>query len=325
MPEEDLKPSSVTSSSVAVPTESAIANDPEEEYPPIPEVDEEYLHFLNARSMNGLANDFDPSIFPKEWNVAPGHPYEEDHKLSARSAGFEDDYPPFESEHDLHARSDDLYGYPDEETDIYSRYHEEPNLRARSLEDDYHKKPVYGSGDSPKSFEQEGDWAAPEYGYDLEEQYSQEGYDPREHYPDSEDNPEDSPRYYFDYPEEEEPTESQEEEPQPEGEVSSSSSASATPAAAPTPKPTSVDTSSLSASTSQSTATSASQWSDASSDTATSTSASSTSLSFKARSVSSHPHRFRHHYTTRSSSSGSVTVPASSSTTRRKGLFNLPW
>jgi hypothetical protein len=114
------------------------------------------------------------------------------------------------------------------------------------------------------------------------------------------------------------PTESQAEDPKPQASVESAPQVSeipASPAVAPTLKPTSAVTSSAATSISA-----ASQWTG---ETATASSGSVTNV--QARSVSSH-YRFRHH-SAHASESGTATVSSatSSTTTSRKGFFNLPW
>ncbi|KAG9959687.1 hypothetical protein KCU61_g7265, partial [Aureobasidium melanogenum] len=223
-----------------------------------------------------------------------GYPSEDHHELNARSVDTHET-----SQENGHEVPDWSYAWNEEM---------EHHLQARSTEEENHGAP----SDFEYGYEQDsgpGAHAASEIEYPyleetFEEFLARQGYSPEE------------------YAQGGKPTESREEEPKPQAVVDSKPSVSevaASPAAAPTPKPTSAVTSSAT------TSTSASQWSGQTSETSTVSSSSATNV--QARSVSSH-YRFRHHsHSAHASNSGmaSASSETSSTTTSRKGFFNLPW
>jgi hypothetical protein len=226
-----------------------------------------------------------------------GIPQAEEHGHIARSVSEHDDYPS-EEYHDLHARS--VEDHEHEEPD-WSQYQEhDDHLHARSTQDDYDSEqdfnaPAHGGPIEARS-ETENEFA---WGGTFEEFLASQGMTPEQ------------------FAQESNPTESHEEAPQAQAPVEAVpevSEVAASPAAAPTPKPTSA------VSSSATTSTSASQWTG---ETATASSGSATNV--QARSVSTH-RRFRHH-SAHASESGTATASSatSSTTSSRKGFFNLPW
>lgn len=232
-----------------------------------------------------------------QWMIArfpDGYPSEDHHELDARSVDTHE-----ASQEDGHEVPDWNYAWNEEmEHHIQARSTEEENHGALS---DFENKYEQDSG-SDAHAASETDY--PYLEETFEEFLARQGYSPEQ------------------YAQESKPTESHEEEPKPQAVVDSKPSVSevaASPAAAPTPKPTSAVTSSAT------TSTSASQWSGPMSETSTVSSSSATNV--QARSVSSH-YRFRHHsHSAHASNSGTASISSatSSTTTSRKGFFNLPW
>jgi hypothetical protein len=221
-------------------------------------------------------------------------------KKIARSLGEHDD----EEYHELNARSVQDHEHEEPDWSQYWNQEQEEHLHARSAEDQGHdeydyehefRTPAQGSPIDARS-EAENEFA---YGGSFEEFLARQGISPEQ------------------FAQGSDPTESHEQAPQPQAPVEAIpevSEVAASPAATPTPKPTSAVTSSAT------TSTSALQWTG---ETATSSSGSATNV--QARSVSSH-RRFRHHSALASESGTATASPAISSTTSsRRGFFNLPW
>ncbi|KAI4715448.1 hypothetical protein E4T48_08367 [Aureobasidium sp. EXF-10727] len=232
----------------------------------------------------------------------------DEHKNFARSVDEHDEYPS-EEYHELNARSVETPGEHEDEVPDWSLVWNEEleqHMHARSLDNDRR--------DVPSDYNYEQDSAASTQGEPINVHYeSEHEYNPNETFEEFLARQGYNPA---DYTQETHPTESQEEEPQPQEPAHSKpevSEVAASPAAAPTPKPTSAATSS------DATSTSASQWTG---ETATASSGSVTNV--QARSVSSH-YRFRHHSAHASNSGTATASSATSSTTSRKGFFNLPW
>lgn len=226
-----------------------------------------------------------------------GFSQEEEHKMLARAAGEHDDYPP-EEFHELNARSAEDHVQQEPDWSQYWPQGDEEHLHARSTEDELSYDHEFDFEHIEARSEAEGDYS---YGGTFEEFLARQGINPEE------------------FAQQTASTESHEGDPQPQAPVESAPQVSeipATPAAAPTPKPTLAGTSSAI------TSTSASQWTG---ETATASTDSATT-NVQARSVSSH-YRFRHHSAHASDSGTATASPAatSSTTTSRKGFFNLPW
>ncbi|KAG9700545.1 hypothetical protein KCU95_g743, partial [Aureobasidium melanogenum] len=224
---------------------------------------------------------------------------------------FPDGYPA-EDHHELNARSVDthetLQGNGHEMPDWSHAWNEEVehHLQARSAEEENNGAPSDFEYESGSDAHAASETKYPYLEETFEEFMARQGYSLEQ------------------YAQESKPSEPHEEEPKPQVAVDSKPSVSevaASPAAAATPKPTSAITSSAT------TSTFASQYSGQMSETSTVSSSSATNV--QARSVSSH-YRFRHHshsaYASNSGTASTSTSSAiSSTTTSRKGFFNLPW
>ncbi|CAD0096025.1 unnamed protein product [Aureobasidium mustum] len=255
---------------------------------PADESYEEFVHWMNSRYPQGISE-------------------EDEHKNFARSLDEHDEYPS-EDYHELNARSVDTdevsqdQGHEMPDWNLAWNEEVEHHLQARSAEEDYEQESSTPAQGNPIDARTESESEYPYLEETFEEFLARQGFSTEQ------------------YAQDGKPTESHEEEPKPQVAVDSKPSVSevpASPAAAPTPKPTSAVTSSATSSTS------ASQWSGPMSETATGSSSSATNV--QARSVSSH-YRFRHH-SAHASNSGTVSASSatSSTTTSRKGFFNLPW
>jgi hypothetical protein len=337
MPEEDLNPHHVHARSVASASTTAKASSIPDE--PVEDTYEGFKKWMEARLAQDAAESAAPShvarsVAPSPSASAVTHPdLPADGTYEAFAHWVETLYPgelTEEVKQELHARdapapsastapvavasdTPELGSYDGFKEWITSHFpngipeDEEPNHVARSLEDDHEHETIdwsqYGhehdlharsAEDAPET-ENEFAW-----GGTFEEFLARQGITPEQ------------------LAQESEPTESQAADPKPQAPVESAPQVSeipASPAVAPTPKPTSIGSSSATSTTSA-----ASQWTG---ETATASSGSATNV--QARSVSSH-YRFRHH-SAHASESGTATASSatSSTTSSRKGFFNLPW